>query len=73
MDIALSKLVAKSASSPDAGNVALLAFGAQTAALRIQTLLAPHIAEENDKKMDELEALMTREDREVHNDLDNYS
>ena len=70
MNTALSKLVAKSAGSPEAENVALLAFGAQTAALRIQTLLAPHIAEESDKKMDELEALMTKEDQQVHKDLD---
>ena len=45
MDTALSGLVVKSAGSPEAENVALFAFGAQTAALRIQTLLAPHIAE----------------------------
>jgi hypothetical protein len=70
MDTVLSRLVAKSAGSPEAGNVALLAFGAQTAALRIQTLLAPHIAEENDKKMDELEALMTKDDQDVRKDLD---
>jgi hypothetical protein len=70
MDTVLSKLVAKSAGSPEAGNAALLAFGAQTAALRIQTLLAPHIAEENDKKMDDLEALMTKDDQEVRKDLD---
>ena len=70
MDTALSGLVAKSAGSPEAGNVALFAFGAQTAALRIQTLLAPHIAEENNKKMDEVEALMTKEDQQVHKDLD---
>jgi hypothetical protein len=70
MDTALSRLVAKSAGSPEAGNMALLAFGAQTAALHIQTLLAPHIAEESDKKMDELEALMTKEDQEVRKDLD---
>ena len=70
MDTALSRLVAKSAGSPEAGNVALLAFGAQTAALRIQTLLAPHIAEESDKKMDELEALMTKDDQQVRKDLD---
>jgi hypothetical protein len=70
MDTVLSRIVAKSAGSPEAANVALLAFGAQTAALRIQTLLAPHIAEESDKKMDELETLMTNEDQKVRKDLD---
>jgi hypothetical protein len=72
MDTALSRLVAKSAGfpSPEAGDVAVLAFGAQTAALRIQTLLAPHIGEESDKKMDELEVLMAKEDQQVRSDLD---
>ncbi len=70
MDTALSRIVAKSAGFPGARSVALLAFGAQTAALRIQTLLAPHIAEESDKKMDELEAQMNRDDQEVRKDLD---
>jgi hypothetical protein len=70
MDTALSRLVAKSAGSPEARNLALLAFGAQTAALRIETLLAPHIAEESDEKMDKLEALMTKEDQQVRKDLD---
>jgi hypothetical protein len=70
MDKALSHLVADNAAAPDAHNIALLAFGAQTAALRIQALLAPHIAEENDRKMDELEAQMTRHDQEVRKDLD---
>jgi len=73
MDTVLSKLVAKSTGSLEAGNVALFAFGAQTAALRIQTLLAPHIAEESDKKMDELEALMTNEDQQVHKNLDSLA
>lgn len=69
MDAAVSRLVTKSADFPEARNVALLAFGAQTGALRIQTLLPPHIAEESDQKMDELEALMAREDRKVHENL----
>ena len=69
MDSTLSSLVAKSASSQKARNVTLLACNAQIAALRIQTLLAPHIAEESEKKMNELEAQMTREDQEVRKDL----
>ena len=70
MDTALSRLVVKSASFQEVRNVTLLAFGAQTAALRIQTLLAPHIAEESDQKMNEMEALMTKEDQQVRKDLD---
>ena len=70
MDTALSRVVAKNAAAPEARNITLLAFGAQIAALRIQALLAPHIAEESDQKMDELEARMTREDQVVHKDLD---
>jgi hypothetical protein len=68
-DAALSRLVTKSATWPNPSSVMRLAFGAQTAALRIQTLLAPHIAEESDKKMDELEAAMAKEDQQVHHDL----
>jgi hypothetical protein len=73
MNDALSRLVTKSAASPDARAVALLAFGAQTAALRIQALLAPHIAEESDAKMDAMEARMTKDDKEVRNDLDSLA
>ena len=70
MNAALSRLVAANADSPEAKTIMLLAFGAQTSALRIQTLLPPHIAEENDKKMDELEALMATEDEQVRKSLD---
>jgi hypothetical protein len=70
MNDALSRLVSKSAASPEARTVAPLAFGAQTAALRIQALLAPHIAEESDAKMDAMEARMTADDQEVRKDLD---
>ena len=69
MDGALSRLMARGATSPDAGNVTSLALGSLAAALRIQALLAPHIAEESDSKMDELEAAMSSEDRRVRQGL----
>jgi hypothetical protein len=69
MDTTLSRIVANNADTTEARNVSLLAFGAQTAALRLQTMLAPHIAEENDKKMDALEAQMTDEDHLVRKNL----
>ncbi len=72
MDAALSRIAARSAesASPDAKQVMQLASDARVAALRIQTLLPPHIAEESDQKMDELEALIAKEDAEVHKDLE---
>jgi Four helix bundle sensory module for signal transduction len=70
MNAALGRLVAANTDSPGAKTMMLLAFGAETSALRIQTLLPPHIAEENDKKMDELEALMATEDAQIHRSFD---
>jgi hypothetical protein len=70
METALSRLVAESAAAPEARNVERLASDAQSAALRLQTLLAPHIAEESDPKMDEIEAQMTSLDQRVRKDLD---
>jgi hypothetical protein len=70
MHTAIPRVVANSAALPQARNIALLAFSAETAALRIQALLAPHIAEESDQKMDELEARMTKEDQTVREYLD---
>ena len=70
MNAALSRIVAANADSPEAKRVMLLAFGAEIAVLRIQTLLAPHIAEENDRKMYRMEALMAREDDRIRKDLD---
>lgn len=69
MNAALARIVAANADSPEAKKMMLLAFGAQIAVLRIQTLLAPHIAEENDRKMDRMEALMAREDDRIRKDL----
>jgi hypothetical protein len=70
MNGALARLVAASANSSEAKTTTALAFGAEIGALHIQTLLPPHIAEESDSKMDELEALMRTDDNQVRKDLD---
>ena len=71
MDGALSGIVRESATStaPEARQVMLLASGAQSGAWRIQALLPPHIFEESDHKMDELEAKMSNEDQQVRSEL----
>jgi hypothetical protein len=73
IDTALSKLLSKSAGSPEDKNITSLAFGAQAGVLRIQTMLAPHIAEESDKKMDEIEAKMSNEDNQVRKNFDSLA
>ena len=70
MSAALDHLVAASADSPQARQVLLLADDAQIAALRIEALLPPHIAEESEAKEDALEASMAKEDERVKKDLD---
>jgi hypothetical protein len=70
VNAALSRVIASNGSSSDAKTILSLAFGAETNALRIATLLPPHIAEENDKRMDELEASMGAQDAEVRKDLE---
>jgi hypothetical protein len=63
MNAALARVAA---AHPDA---ARFADGAQIAALHMETLLAPHVAEESDAKMNELEARMKRDDETVRADL----
>lgn len=70
-DSALSRFQARHATSPQ--RVLLRAAGAQAAALRLETRLAPHIAEESDQKMDEMEALMANDDREVRAALESLN
>jgi hypothetical protein len=72
MDQALAGLIAKNADSnrDNSKKIILLAGRAQGAALRIATLLPPHIAEESDFKMDELEAVMAKEDEQARKSLD---
>jgi hypothetical protein len=58
------------AASPEGTTAPLLAAAAQIAALRLQTLLPPHIAEQRDETMDEIEARMAEEERTVRANLD---
>jgi hypothetical protein len=67
-DAALSRFLARHETSPQ--RTLLLAAAARAAALRLETRLAPHIAEENEQKEDEMEALMAKDDREVRAALD---
>lgn len=72
MDGALGRLVAArgSAASVEDLKVLQLADGARLAAMRLLALLPPHIAEESDAKMDQMEAGMAKEDEAVRRDLE---
>jgi hypothetical protein len=70
MNDALSRLTASNTGSPEEKQVMLLAYGAEISDLCLQTLIPPHIAEEGDQKMDELEALMSKEDKQIRKNLD---
>lgn len=70
MNAALSRLIALNAGFKKKRKLMLLAYGTEISALRLQTLIPPHIAEESDQKMDELEVLMSREDKQIRNNLD---
>jgi hypothetical protein len=68
MDAALVRVLGASAAASDL-KIIRLADDARIAALRIQALLPPHIAEESDQTMDEMERLMIMQDRVVHESL----
>ena len=70
MNRALSRLITANADAPEAKKIMLSAFDAQIKALRIQTLLPPHISEESNEKMDKLETMMAQEDARVAKDFD---
>ncbi len=72
MDAALARVAAVGGDAPSAANLRVmrLADGARIAALRLLALLPPHIAEESDQKMDEIEAVMAREDQVVRQNLE---
>jgi hypothetical protein len=70
-DSALSRFLSRHETSPQ--RTLLLAAAARAAALRLETRLAPHIAEESDQREDEMEALMAKDDREVRAAFDALS
>jgi len=72
MDAALARVVAARDNSPatDGFTVMQLADDARIAALRLLTLLPPHIAEESNQKMDEMEAVMAKEDQAARQNLE---
>ena len=72
MDSVLSRIIQEAAASdaPSAGQVMLHASSAQSASLRIQALLPPHIGEEAEARMDEIEASMAKEDGRVREHLE---
>jgi hypothetical protein len=75
MDAALAGVVAAHSSSAAAENLKVveLADGARISALRVLAMLPPHIAEESDQKMDEIEAAISKEDEAVRGDLDSLT
>jgi len=67
MDAALARLTS------DEVNVVRLADNARIAAWRLLAWISPHIAEESDQKMDEMELQMAKEDQQVRHSLDDLA
>ncbi|MCY2928613.1 MAG: hypothetical protein NTV86_03805 [Planctomycetota bacterium] len=75
MDGSLARVVAAHGNSTSADDLKVMRLtdGARLAALRLLALLPPHIAEESDQKMDEMEAVMTKEDQMVRQNLESLA
>jgi len=73
MEVALAHVAEREAAAAEASKVALLALDARAAALRIETLIPPHIAEENDANMDALEKRMAEAASRAKRDLDDLA
>ena len=74
MDTLLMRIAEKVAGSiKDSYRVQQLANEIRIDALHIQALFPPHIAEESDRRMDTMEALMAREDRNIRKNLEVFA
>ena len=73
MEAALAHVAERHAAAAEGSKVAVLALDARAAALRIETLIPPHIAEENDAKMDAIEKRMAEFASQVKRDLDDLA
>jgi len=75
MDAALAHVATMSGDAPLPGDLKViqLADGARIAGLRLLSLLPPHIAEESDQKMDEMELVMAKNDQVVRQNLASLS
>jgi len=68
-DAALSRVAGALPGGGASARAQALTFEARLALVRVQALFPPHIAEEKDARMDELEAAMTREEARVRQAL----
>ena len=70
---ALTRVSSSEEGAPDAEEVRLGSLAARADILHLQTLLAPHIAEASDERMNALEARMAEDDRKIVSELDRLS
>jgi hypothetical protein len=69
LDAALARVAGRTGDGPDACRRIQLADGIRLGVLRIQALLAPHIAEAGETRMDQLEAEMAAEEQQARKGL----
>jgi hypothetical protein len=72
-EAALARVAAKLPGGAESADAQGQAYRARLSLLRVQALLAPHIAEEDDGKMDQLEATMRQEEVQVRLALDSLA
>lgn len=69
MSAALARVAESRAGSADEKKIRLMTDRVEIAALHIQTLIPAHIAEESDRKMDDMETMMAKDDEQIRKNL----